>query len=132
MRDESNIAPVAPYEIESRDDGKVDIRFFENVEEIEEDRYAFDVYRITVQQTPNLIERVEDNIAAWLSLAKEQEEALKGKAYADRVAQLVREKYSVDDELAIQRQKDVKPDEWNAYNDYVEQCKATARTEIFG
>lgn len=132
MRDESNIAPVAPYEIESRDDGKVDIRFFENVEEIEEDRYAFDVYRITVQQTPNLIERIEDNIAAWLSLAKEQEEAQKGKTYADRVVQLVREKYSVDDELAIQRQKDVKPDEWNAYNDYVEQCKATARAEIFG
>lgn len=50
--------------------------------------------------------------------------------YSNRVTELVRKKYSVSDELAILRQRDVKPDEFEAYNAYVESCKATARREI--
>lgn len=52
--------------------------------------------------------------------------------YKDRVIELVREEYSVDDELAIQRQRDIKIDEFNAYNSFVEECKVTARREIYG
>lgn len=36
----------------------------------------------------------------------------------------IRKKYSINDEIAILRQRDTKPQEFNAYNDYVEQCKA--------
>ena len=35
----------------------------------------------------------------------------------------IRKKYSVNDELAILRQRDVKVAEFEAYNNYVEQCK---------
>lgn len=52
--------------------------------------------------------------------------------YKDRVIELVREEYSVDDELAILRQRDSKIDEFNAYNSFVEECKVTARREIYG
>lgn len=52
--------------------------------------------------------------------------------YKDRVIELVREEYSVDDELAILRQRDTKIDEFNAYNAFVEECKMTARREIYG
>jgi hypothetical protein len=48
------------------------------------------------------------------------------------VIELVREEYSVDDELAILRQRDTKIDEFNAYNAFVEECKVTARREIYG
>jgi hypothetical protein len=52
--------------------------------------------------------------------------------YKNRIVELIREKYSVDDELAILRQRDTKIDEFNAYNSFVEECKVTARREIYG
>ena len=48
-------------------------------------------------------------------------------AYNDRVNALIRERYSLSEELAVLRQRDAKPDEFAAYNAYAEQCKAYAR-----
>ena len=45
---------------------------------------------------------------------------------------LIRADYSADDELAIQRQKDDKPGDYNAYNAYVEKCKAMAARTLNG
>lgn len=44
--------------------------------------------------------------------------------YKDRVINRIRERYSLDDEIAILRQRDTKPAEYKAYNDFVEQIKA--------
>lgn len=44
--------------------------------------------------------------------------------YAHRVVNRIRTKYSVDDELAILRQRDTKPEEFAEYNAFVEQIKA--------
>jgi hypothetical protein len=40
---------------------------------------------------------------------------------------LIRKRYSMDDELAIQRQKETKPEEFQAYFDYVELCKTSLK-----
>ena len=50
--------------------------------------------------------------------------------YEQRVQQSIRERYSVDDELAILRQRDTKPDESAAYYEYAEQCKAQAKKQM--
>ena len=50
--------------------------------------------------------------------------------YHALIVDKVRAKYSVDDEMAILRQRGAKPDEFNAYNSYVEQCKAEAKEEL--
>lgn len=42
------------------------------------------------------------------------------------VSALIRERYTVDDELALQRQRDTKPDEFTEYNTFAEACKAEA------
>ena len=47
--------------------------------------------------------------------------------YEQRIVNRIRERYSVDDELAILRQRDSKPDEFAAYNEYVEQIKVEER-----
>ena len=47
--------------------------------------------------------------------------------YKERVVELIRERYSIDDELAALRQRDTKPDQFAEYNAYVEDCKAQAR-----
>lgn len=40
-----------------------------------------------------------------------------------RIVREIRKKYSINDELAILRQRDSKPQEFEEYNTYVEQCK---------
>lgn len=50
--------------------------------------------------------------------------------YIERVKNKIKAKYTVDDEMAILRQRDAKPDEFDAYNSYVEQCKAEAKEEL--
>lgn len=49
--------------------------------------------------------------------------------YGERVDSLIRERYSLSEELAILRQKDEKPEEYEAYYNYAEECKAKAREE---
>ena len=48
--------------------------------------------------------------------------------YEQKVVSLIRERYTIDDELAINRQKETKPDEWQEYFEYCEWCKAQAKT----
>lgn len=50
--------------------------------------------------------------------------------YGEKVNRLIRRRYSLPDELSIQRQKDKKPEEWEAYNTYCEECKAEARASL--
>jgi hypothetical protein len=47
--------------------------------------------------------------------------------YEQRVVNRIRERYSVDDELAILRQRDSKPEEFAEYNAFVEKVKAEER-----
>lgn len=49
------------------------------------------------------------------------------KAYEDKVDSLIRNRYSLSEELGILRQKDTKKAEYDAYFAFCEQCKAEAR-----
>lgn len=51
--------------------------------------------------------------------------------YPYLVTELIRERYTIDEELAILRQRDEKPEEFAEYNTYAEACKREAR-EILG
>lgn len=52
--------------------------------------------------------------------------------YEQEVNSLIRSKYSISNELAILRQKDAKPAEFAAYNEYVEQCKKDVKAVLYG
>lgn len=49
------------------------------------------------------------------------------KVYPQLVQELINNKYSIYDELAIQRQRSTKKAEFNEYNAYCEECKAKAK-----
>lgn len=68
---------------------------------------------------------LEDGTYDWIEVAEQPTELHPD--YEQLVEQLIREKYSVSQELAILRQRDAKPDEWQAYYDLAEDCKARAR-----
>ena len=55
----------------------------------------------------------------------------KDRLYPNLVSRLIRERYSIDDEMAILRQRDTKPDEYETYNAFCEECKAKAKAEIY-
>lgn len=50
--------------------------------------------------------------------------------YVKEVEKLIRKRYSISTELAILRQRDTKPAEFEEYNNYVEACKASVKAEL--
>ena len=62
----------------------------------------------------------------------EQLEKLKQLEYEKLVESLIRQKYSLSNELAILRQATTKVDEFKAYNEYAEKCKNQAKSKIYG
>jgi hypothetical protein len=50
--------------------------------------------------------------------------------YENKIVKLVRQKYNINQELAILRQRDSKPLEYQQYFDYVETCKSKAKMEV--
>lgn len=51
-------------------------------------------------------------------------------AYESLVEAYIRERYSPSKEFAIQRQRDTKPDDFQKYFDYCEECKERAKSEL--
>lgn len=60
-----------------------------------------------------------------MTLEEEQEfnNSIEVLSYEQRVVNRIREVYSIDDELAILRQRDTKPEEFEQYNAFVEKIK---------
>ena len=50
--------------------------------------------------------------------------------YENKIVSLIRKKYNVNQELAILRQRDTKPEEFAEYNEYVEQCKRQVKISL--
>ena len=70
-------------------------------------------------------------------ICESEEEIRKNHEYQERelqyptlVEKFIREKYSISDELAIQRQRDTKPEDFAEYNTFCEECKAKAKKEL--
>ncbi len=52
--------------------------------------------------------------------------------YGALVNRLLRERYSLSEELALLRRREETPEEFAAYNAYAEACKQKARATVFG
>ena len=50
--------------------------------------------------------------------------------YNEEVNSMIRQRYSLSEELAILRQRDTKPEEFAVYNEYAEQCKAEVKRRM--
>jgi hypothetical protein len=49
------------------------------------------------------------------------------RTYEEKVVAYIRERYTIDQEFAILRQRDTKPEEFAEYDRYCEECKARAK-----
>ena len=59
----------------------------------------------------------------------EQEVITDTRTYEQKVVDFIRKRYTIDQELAIQRQRYTKPEEFVEYDAYCEQCKLLAKGE---
>lgn len=50
-----------------------------------------------------------------------------GTSYNEEVNSMIRQRYSLSEELAILRQRDTKPEEFAVYNGYAEECKSKVK-----
>jgi hypothetical protein len=69
-----------------------------------------------------------EDIQVYVSYTAEELEQNKLRKYEQTVETFIREKYSLNAELAILRQRDTKPYEFDEYNAYAENCKARAKS----
>ena len=83
-----------------------------------------DIYKDCIYQDFN--EDLTFNVEKY-NARKEKEKAVD---YENKIVALIRERYNVNQELAILRQKDTKTEEYQAYYDYVEECKAKVKQEM--
>ena len=76
------------------------------------------------------IEMTEEEIAQ-IKLEQErlENEYWQNISYEEAVDMKIREKYSLSQELAILRQRDEKPEEYQVYYNYCEECKAFVKTK---
>lgn len=69
--------------------------------------------------------------AGWKEYEEEENEnEVQEIDYEQAVVTLIREKYSVDEELALLRQREEKEDEFKTYYDYCEECKAKVKEAL--
>lgn len=70
-----------------------------------------------------------EDIKVYVPYTEEELAKQKQEEYENYVVELLREKYSLNQELAILRQRDEKLAEFAEYSAYAEQCKAKAKSK---
>lgn len=68
-----------------------------------------------------------EDIYVFVPYTAEELALIREKKYKAAIVTKIRERYTLDDELALARQRDAKPDEWAEYNAYCEACKAAVK-----
>lgn len=71
-----------------------------------------------------------EDIKVYIPYTAEQQREADTKKYELKVEMNIRKKYTLSQELAILRQRDIKADEYAEYNAYCEECKAQAKREL--
>ena len=61
---------------------------------------------------------------------KEKDPASFDELYENMIIRKIRDRYTVNQELAILRQRDTKPYEFSEYNAFVEKCKKEIKEEL--
>ena len=115
--------------IRKEEDGSlyIDKRFFDRYTDNDLKRYNY-----TKVEAPEDCEVVDfnDNLTFSYDKYNARKEQERSKMYEDLVVSKIRQKYSLDQELALLRQRDSKYTEFNEYNEYVEKCKVEAKKEV--
>ena len=89
--------------------------------------------RVNLADLPRFqLERGANLQKAWNDSENARKAAEKEKKYESLVERYIRQRYSLNAELAILRQRYTKFQEFEEYNIYAEECKERAKAEVYG
>lgn len=88
------------------------------------------LHRIGSENYPEIRRIITPNPEAWEEITTSDIPLYTKAEYDAKVAELIRQRYSLDAELAILRQRESKREEFAEYDAYAERCKAKAREEL--
>lgn len=72
----------------------------------------------------------EEEIRVYIPYTEEQLKERAEERYKQNINNKIRKRYSLSDELAIIRQRNVKTEEFDEYYEFVEKCKSEAKAEL--
>lgn len=71
-----------------------------------------------------------EDILVYIPFTQAELEVQKNRKYEGLVEMFIRERYSLNAEIALIRQQTEKPDEYKEYYDFAESCKARAKEQL--
>ena len=106
-----------------------DIRFSEEI--LSQPPYNYSKVEIDEMHFDCVGEDFNDDLTFNIEKYNLRKQKQKRAEYEELVASMVRKKYTVSQELSILRQQSKKPTEFEEYSDYVEKCKAEAKSKLY-
>ena len=105
------------------EDGKEHEELMYKREDLVKPPYNYKIVVIDDKYADCVISDFNNDLSFSIDKYKSRKETEAKIEYENKIVSLIRKKYSVNQELAILRQRDTKPQEFTEYNEYVEQCK---------
>lgn len=96
-------------------------------EKLSQPPYNYKIVEIDDKYADCVISDFNQDLSFSIDKYKSRKETEAKIDYENKIVALIRKKYNVNQELAILRQRDTKPEEFAEYNAYVEQCKVQVK-----
>ena len=110
--------------------GNITIQPLFSDEELAQPPYNYIKVEIDDKYADCVISDFNQDLSFSIDKYKSRKETEAKIEYENKIVTLIRKKYNVNQELAILRQRDTKPQEFADYNEYVEQCKRQVKISL--
>ena len=107
--------------------GNITIQPLFSYEELVQPPYNYTKVEIDDKYADCVISDFNQDLSFSIDKYKSRKETEAKIEYENKIVTLIRKKYNINQELAILRQRDTKPEEFAEYHKYVEQCKAQVK-----
>lgn len=85
------------------------------------------LHRIGNEDYPEIRHTMVKDPDAWEEISLENIPKYTKEEYKQKIRSLIAQRYAIEDEIAIIRQRDSKPEEFAEYDSFVESCKAEVK-----
>ena len=109
------------------EDGKEHEELMYKREDLVMPPYNYKIVEIDDKYADCLISDFNNDLSFSIDKYKSRKEVVAKIEYENKIVSLIRKKYNINQELAILRQRDTKPEEFAEYHKYVEQCKVQVK-----
>ena len=110
------------------ENGNIEVPMFTD-EELSQPPYNYKIVEIDDKYADCVTSDFNQDLSFSIDKYKSRKETEAKIEYENKIVSLIRKKYNINQELAILRQRDTKPEEFAEYHKYVEQCKAQVKNK---